>query len=55
MSLKNTRANVISPDGKADEFEILSGSHQGDTLTPYLFTIVLDYVMREATSKSENV
>lgn len=29
-------------------FEILAGVLQGDTLAPYLFIIVLDYVMRMA-------
>ena len=43
-----------SPDGETEEFDILAGVLQGDTLAPYLFTIVLDYVMREATSKAEN-
>jgi len=46
---QNTRAKVSSPDGETDEFDILVGVLQGDTLVPYLFTIVLDYVMREAT------
>jgi len=35
--------------GKTDKFDILADVLQGDTLAPYLFTIVLDYVMREAT------
>ena len=43
---KNTRAKVISPDGETDFFWIISGVLQGDTLAPYLFVIVLDYVMR---------
>ena len=51
---QNTRAKVLSPDGETDVFQILAGVLQGDTLTPYLFTIVLDYVMREATSKTTN-
>ena len=50
----NTRAKVQSPDGEKEEFDILAGVLQGDTFAPYLFTIVLDYVMREATSKAEN-
>ena len=43
---ENTRAKVISPDGETDFFQILTGVLQGDTLAPYLFVIVLDYVMR---------
>lgn len=44
----NTQAVVLSPDGETDAFEILAGVLQGDTLAPYLFVIVLDYVMRTA-------
>ena len=45
---KDTRAKVISPDGETDLFDIVAGVLQGDTLAPYLFIIVLDYVMRHA-------
>ncbi len=44
---ENTRAKVISPDCETDFFEIKAGVLQGDTLAPYLFAIVLDYVMRK--------
>ena len=50
----NTRAKVVSPNGETEEFEIVAGVLQGDTLAPYLFTIVLDYVMREAMTKTDN-
>ena len=42
----NTRAKVQSSDGQTEEFDILAGFLQGDTLAPFLFTIVLDYVIR---------
>lgn len=45
---EDTRAKVLSPDGETDYFEILAGVLQGDTLAPYLFAIVIDYVMRRA-------
>ena len=44
---ENTRAKVISPDGETDYFKILAGVLQGDTLAPYLFVIVLDYILRK--------
>ena len=44
---ENTRAKVISPDGETDYFDVLAGVLQGDTLAPYLFVIVLDYVLRK--------
>ena len=39
---------MTTPDEDTDEFEILVGVLQGDTLAPYLFIIVLDYCMRTA-------
>ena len=43
---KNTKVKVRSLDGDTDYFEIVAGVVQGDTLTPYLFIICLDYVLR---------
>ena len=51
---ENTRAKVISPDGETEMFEIKAGVLQGDTLAPYLFAIVLDYVMRKTFAGREN-
>jgi len=50
---KDTFAKVISPDGETDAFEIMAGVLQGDTLAPYLFVIVVDYVMRTALKDRE--
>lgn len=50
---QGTRARVITPDGETDYFEILAGVLQGDTLAPYLFAIVVDYVLRKAISGRE--
>ena len=43
----DTRARVLSPDGETDYFKILAGVLQGDTLAPYLFVIMIDYIMRK--------
>ena len=43
---KNTQAFVRSPDGDTEFFDIIAGVLQGDTLAPFLFIIVLDYVLR---------
>ena len=40
------KAKVFSFDEETEFFEILAGILQGDTLVPYIFTIVLDYSMR---------
>ena len=47
-SYDNTRAKVYSPDGVTEEFDIVKGVLQGDTLSPYLFVIILDYALRKA-------
>jgi len=47
MSLyTDTVACVRTSSGCTDEFDTTSGVLQGDTLAPYLFVIVMDYVMR---------
>ena len=50
---KDLKAKVVSPDGDTEYFDILAGVMQGDTLAPYLFVIVLDYAMRQATEGKE--
>ena len=42
----HTQASVITPDGETYFFDIEAGVLQGDTLAPFLFIIVLDYVLR---------
>ena len=37
---------MLTSDGETDTFDIVSGILQGDTLAPFLFIIVLDYVQR---------
>ncbi len=50
-----TKARVVTPDETTDEFELLAGVLQGDTLTPFLFIIVLDYALRNATANDEEL
>ena len=53
---EDTRAKVISPDGDTEFFKIVAGILQGDTLAPYLFAIVIDWVMRNTINDcSEDV
>ena len=42
----STKAKVVSPDGDTDLFDIHAGVLQGDTLAPFFFIVVLDYVLR---------
>ena len=42
----NAEATVITPYGETEFFEITAGVLQGDTLAPFIFIIVLDYILR---------
>ena len=44
----DTKAQILTPDGMTELFDILAGVLQGDTLAPYIFIIVVDYCMRQA-------
>ena len=46
---------VCSPDGDTDFFDISAGVLQGDTLAPYIFIICLDYVLRKALDKNNEL
>ena len=40
------KVGVTTADGEADPFNLSAGVLQGDTLAPYLFVLVVDYVLR---------
>ena len=42
----NTSSSVLTPDGETDPFDITAGILQGDTLAPFLFILVVDYILR---------
>ena len=42
----DTSSTILTPDGETPSFPILAGILQGDTLAPYLFITVVDYVLR---------
>ena len=51
---KNTKVKVHSPDGDTDNFNIVAGVLQGDTLAPYLFIISQDYVLKMSIDKMKD-
>ncbi len=55
MLYKNTKFLVRSPDGDTSFFDIHAGVLQGDTLAPFLFVIILDYVLRTSLDKHTNL
>ena len=42
----DTLSTILTPDGETQPFTILAGILQGDTLAPFLFILVVDYVLR---------
>ena len=42
----NTCSSVLTPDCETEPFDVLTGILQGDTLAPFLFVVVVDYIMR---------
>ena len=48
---RNTKVKVCSPDGDTEYFNIVAEVLQGDSLTPYLFIICLNYVLRALIDK----
>ena len=51
----NTKAQVLTPEGLTELFDIMAGVLQGDTLAPYLFIIVVDYCMKLAMEKHPDI
>ena len=45
---EGTRLAVIIDGITTDEFEVNTGVLQGDLLAPYLFIVIIDWVMRNA-------
>ena len=37
-------ATMLTPDGQSDLFDITAGVLQGDTLSPFIFVVVVDYM-----------
>ena len=49
----NTVAKVKSDGILSSDININAGVLQGDTLAPYLFIIVLDYVLRKSSTEED--
>ena len=51
----NYSAVVFTPDGPTWVFDVTAGVLQGDTLAPFLFIMVLDYVMHTTLMEEDGV
>ena len=50
---KNTKVKVRSTNGDTDNFDTAVGVLEGDTLSPYLFIICRDCVLRTSIDKKK--
>ena len=49
----NTKSINLTPDGETENFIILAGILQSDTLASFLFIIVIYYIMRVSSISQE--
>ena len=54
MLYRTTKVKVRYPDEDTDDFDMVEGMLQEDTLVPYLFIICLDYVLRTSIDKMKD-
>ena len=50
---QNTIAQVLTPDGETEQYDITAGIMQRYTLAPFLFIIVLNYALGGALNGYE--
>ena len=46
---KNSKSAVMVDGGLSDPFDVTTGVLQGDVLTPFLFVVLVDYLLKKAT------
>ena len=47
---KNSKSAVMEGGGLSDPFDVTTGVLQGDVLAPFLFVVLVDYLLKKATS-----
>ena len=50
---KNSKSAVMVDGGLSDPFDVTTGVLQGDVLAPFLFVVLVDYLLKKATSQLE--
>ena len=51
---KNSKSAVMVDGGLSDPFDVTTGVLQGDVLTPFLFVVLVDYLLKKATSQFDS-
>ena len=50
----NSRSTVMVDENISDPFDVSTGVLQGDVLAPFLFVILIDYLLTKATSELDS-
>ena len=51
---KNSKSAVMVDGGLSDPFDVTTGVLQGDVLDPFLFVVLVDYLLKKATSQLDS-
>ena len=51
---KNSKSAVMVDGGLSDPFDVTTGVLQGDVLAPFLFVVLVDYLLKKATSQLDS-
>ena len=51
---KNSKSVVMVDRGLSDPFDVTTGVLQGDVLAPFLFVVLVDYLLKKATSQLDS-
>ena len=51
---KNSKSAVMVEGGLSDPFDVTTGVLQGDVLAPFLFVVLVDYLLKKATSQLDS-
>ena len=54
QKLKNSKSAVMVDGGLSDPFDVTTGVLQGDVLAPFLFVVLVDYLLKKATSQLDS-
>ena len=51
---KNSKSAVMVYGNLYDPFDVTTGALQGDVLAPFLFVLLVDYLLKKATSQLDS-
>ena len=51
---KNSKSAVMADGNLSDPFDVTTGVLQGDVLAPFLFVVLVDYLLKKATSQLDS-